>query len=248
MKIFLSISLLTILTLQTNGQSNTDFLNRALNFIEVDISDDRFDRLAIGGLGRQLDNFEEHDFFGLTSADSTFIRLIWERGWEKDILINIYGSKNNFVLVIKTEENNTRTIEHFNIAELTNKETRLLKRYLTYGDFNPEIEAIISKSVIADSVKYHYSRATTNLSENIVAELIEQLNKSNFYGHDQIDFSSVAADGWNWSLEVVQPGKEFYIVMSDSYSDHPNDNDFSKVCLRIINLATELDLIEKTDW
>lgn len=86
------------------------------------------------------------------------------------------------------------------------------------------------------------------MSENTVAELIEQLNKSNFYGHDQIDFSHVAADGWNWSLEVVQPGKEFYIVMSDSYSDHPNDNDFSKVCLRIINLATELDLIEKTDW
>lgn len=90
--------------------------------MKVDISNDRFDELAIRGLGKVLDNFDEQDFFGLTSTDSTFIRLIWERSWEKDVLINIYGSENNFKLVVKTEGNNTRRIEHFNITELTNKE------------------------------------------------------------------------------------------------------------------------------
>jgi hypothetical protein len=247
LKILISISFLSLLAFNSIGQPITEFLNKAVDAMKVDVSNDRFDELAIRGLGEVLDNFDEQDFFGLTPTDSTFIRLIWERSWEKDVLINIYGSENNFKLVVKTEGNNTPRIEHFNITELTNKEIRLLKKHLTYGDFNPEIEAIISQSVIANSIKYRYSSATAQLSEYTVAELIEQLNKSNFYGHDQIDFTHVVADGWSWSLEVLQPGKEFYIVMSDSYSDHPNDNDFSKVCLRMLNLATELNLIEKPD-
>lgn len=247
-KVILCITLLLFLALKTNGQSGTDFLNRALKFIEVDYSDDKFDRLAIREYGRQLDKFEEKEFFGLTSTDSTYIRLIWNRCWEKDVLFNIYGSMHHFELIVKTEENNTRTIEDFNTNELTNKESRLLKNHLRYGDLNPEIATIISKSSIADSIKYRYNEATTHLSENTVAELIAQLNKSNFYEHDQIDFSHVVADGSSWSLEVLQPGRKFYIVLSETYTDHPNANDFSKVCLRIINLANELHLIENKDW
>jgi len=255
LKDFLFISFLTLSTFQVNGQPTTDFLKKAENFIDIDYSNDRYNpaKWAVWGLGTQLVDFSEPDFLRAPTIDSIHIRLIYHEPWKKPILIRTSGtisSLNSWLLTVKEEGDNSLALDDFHLAQLTNKEKRQLKKSIENLQYNSrvQLDSIFRKAAIEDSMGFKFIEYSKIINKQEVNKLLTILNSSDFYELKPVLFHMGITHGTTASIEILQPNKDFHVVMRHVIlNEHPELNELTRY---LLDLANDNGMIEGeiNDW
>ncbi|CAD5255123.1 MULTISPECIES: hypothetical protein [unclassified Imperialibacter] len=254
-----SLTILALLAVSTLfGQTKDEiyferFIANARNYLELDWTAERMDNVYLYGLGNYLRNFDEPSWFREPANDSISIRLIYHESWKKSITIRISGysgSYTNWEITVKKEGDNSVTIEDFYLDSLTNKERRQLNSAInnSYQGSSIVIDNIYRKAAISDSVRYKFTKLSQTLSKVEIEELLQRLDDSNFYELAPINFHPSIIHGTTCSVEVLQPTKNYHLVMQHIVLDeHVNFNHLVKFILELANKRRMIET-DLNDW
>ncbi|CAD5273899.1 MULTISPECIES: hypothetical protein [unclassified Imperialibacter] len=129
-------------------------------------------------VGVKLSLFNEPPF---PSSESFILRVCYFPVFGDDgQVMTFYKDQGVIEALYKKEGDNRLKLSYFNLDELTNRESTKLKRKLEVSDeayFYPELQPIISKSIIQDSLTFKYSQQNIEVDEYEIERLLSALDK-----------------------------------------------------------------------
>ena len=127
--------------------------------------------------GVKLSLFNEPPF---PSSESFILRVCYFPVFGEDgQVMTFYKDQDDIEAIYKKEGDNRLKLSHFNLDQLTNRELQKLKRKLEISDevyFYPELQPIISKSIILDSLAFKYSQEIMDVDEYELKRILSTLD------------------------------------------------------------------------
>ncbi len=129
-------------------------------------------------VGRTLSHFNERPF---ATSEPFILRVCYfPNTGDGGQLMTFYKDSGGVMAVYKKESDNRLKLSYFHLDQLTNREVKKLEKKLEISDeayFYPELQPIISKSVIQDSLAFRYSQQNIEVDEYEFRRILSTLDK-----------------------------------------------------------------------
>jgi len=157
--------------------------------------------------GIKLLHFGEAPF---SSSESFILRVCYFPNIGEDAqVMTFYNDSGTITAIYKKESDNRIKFSSFNLDQLTNREVKKLERKLEISVdayFYPELQPIISKSIIQDSLTFKYSQQNIEVDEYELKRILSTLDKLKLRNLAPIDSTDLLTSGVHeyrpiWAVE-----------------------------------------------